>query len=139
MRVLALIASALALSGISLAVADSPDTLAKWELPHGSVKSLKWKATPGYGGSEAVMYRSPDGTRVAGAFTHSGSYSFTYPFDEFVVILSGSVDASIVNGPKLSLKKGDLAYFKKGMTVHFKAGKNYSNAAMMVSENEITW
>lgn len=123
----------------NLAIADSPREPVRWEVPHGSVKTLKWKVTPGYGGSEAVMYRSPDGTRVAGAFTHSGNYSFTYPFDEFVVILSGSVETSVVDGPKLSLNKGDFVYFKKGMTVNFRAGKDYSNAAMMVSTDRITW
>lgn len=109
------------------------------EVPHGPWASFLTQGAPAYGGREGIIYRSPDGTRVAGSFTHSGRYSFTYPFDEFVVVTSGSVEVSVRSGNRFQLKAGDVAYFRKGMTVDFVAGENYGSVAMFVDKRPIRW
>lgn len=109
-------------------------------VPHGAWSSFLKQAAPNYGGREGIIYRSPDGKRVAGAFTHSGRYSFTFPFDEFVFVTSGRVKVSVRSGSRFELKAGDVAYFRKGMTVDFIApGENYGNVAMFVDELPIHW
>lgn len=60
-------------------------------VPRGAPADFEWVPLPEFGGEEAIIYRSPDGRRVAAAFRESGRATFTYPFDEFLVVTSGSV------------------------------------------------
>ncbi len=109
------------------------------DVPHGRLGDFNWVALPEFGGKEAIIYRSADGTRVAAAFRESGSPSFTYPFDEFVVVTSGSVKVTVHGGSSFELEKGDVAYFKEGMTVDFKFSDDFSDVTCLVSNHEVKW
>lgn len=48
-------------------VAEFMHKLALQDVPHGKLSDFKWVALPEFGGKEAIIYRSPDGARVAAA------------------------------------------------------------------------
>jgi uncharacterized cupin superfamily protein len=108
-------------------------------VPHGNPSQLNWVALPQFGGREAIIYRSPDGKRVAAAFQESGSPSFTYPFDEFLVVTSGSVTVHVHGGSTFSLQKGDVAYFREGMSVDFRFSDDFSDITSLVADHEVKW
>lgn len=108
-------------------------------VPHGALSSFRWNPLPEFGGSEAIIYRSPDGKRVAAAFRESGDYEFEYPFDEFLVVTSGTGTFRVKDGPTFTLKKGEVAYFRKGMKVHMTLSKDFSDVTMLVDDEPVAW
>lgn len=108
-------------------------------VPHGDPSSFNWTALPEFGGSEAIIYRSPDGKRVAAAFRESGDFEFEYPFDEFLVVTSGTGTFRVKDGPTFTLKKGEVAYFRKGMRVHMTLSKDFSDVTMLVGDEPVAW
>lgn len=128
------------LLALSLACATAfGDKLAPLEVPHGPLSSFKWVALPEFGGKEAIIYRSPDGKRIAAAFQESGKATFTYPFDEFLVVTSGSVKASVHGGESFTLRKDEVAYFREGMTVDLEFSDDFSDITFLVSDREVKW
>lgn len=132
-----IVGAALALLAIGAVAFDAKQPLV--EVPHGNPSSFKWVVLPKFGGKEAIIYRSPDGTRVAAAFHESGSATFTYPFDEFLVVTSGSVIIKVHGGSNFTLKKGDVAYLHEGMTVDFRFSDDFSDVTCLVSNHEVKW
>lgn len=108
-------------------------------VPHGAPSSFNWNSLPEFGGSEAIIYRSPDGKRVAAAFRESGDFEFEYPFDEFLVVTSGTGTFRVKDGPTFTLKKGEVAYFRKGMKVHMTLSKDFSDVTMLVGDEPVAW
>jgi uncharacterized cupin superfamily protein len=108
-------------------------------VPHGPLSGFHWSALPEFGGSEAVIYRSPDGKRVAAAFKESGDFEFQYPFDEFLIVTSGTGTFRVKGGPTFTLKKGEVAYFRKGMKVHMTLSKDFSDVTMLIGDEPIAW
>ena len=97
-------ASAAALLAIgALMGAAYGESAALSRIPHGPLDSFKWVALPEFGGREAIIYRSPDGKRVAAAFEESGKATFTYPFDEFLVVTAGTATIQVHGESALSL------------------------------------
>ena len=121
---------------IGAAYGDSKD---KVYVPHGKPSDFEWVDLPEFGGREAIIYRSPDGRRVAAAFEESGSATFTYPFDEFLVVTSGTVEISVHGGETFVLTKGDVAYLREGTTVDFKFSDDFSDITCLVSDREVKW
>jgi coniferyl-aldehyde dehydrogenase len=107
--------------------------------PHGPPASFEWTPAPEFGGSEAVIYRSPDGRRVAAAFREKGQFSFTYPFDEFLVVTSGHGTFRMEGGPTIHLKTGDVAYFREGTTMHLDLSEDFSDVVMLMSDKPVAW
>jgi uncharacterized cupin superfamily protein len=139
-NLLAAVAALSAVAAWALATTTGRAGPPSGRLVFGSLQTVQWRDAPGYGGKEAILYRSPDGKRVAGAFTHSGKYSFKFPFDEFTVVMSGSVKVTVRgSGVTHELHQGDAIYFREGMEVDFEAGENYANFAMFVGDRPIDW
>lgn len=109
------------------------------EVVHGHWTSFPRVEVPKYGGSEGVIVRSAKDTLVAGVFTHSGKYSYTFPFDEFAFVTSGSVKVSIEGGQSFTLSEGYFVFFPKGTKAHFDAGKDYANVAVFADSKPIKW
>lgn len=133
-------ASALALVAVGAALgaayADSRDTT---PIPHGPLSSFHWVDLPEFGGREAIIYRSPDGRRVAAAFEESGKASFTYPFDEFLVVTSGTAKIVVHGGETLNLKKGDVAYIREGTSVDFEFSDDFADVTCLMADHEVKW
>jgi uncharacterized cupin superfamily protein len=145
-RRLARLLAAFALASCTTALAageqgtEAPDSpAAQAPVPHGPIESFDWRALPQFNGSEAIIYRSPDGKRVAAIFRTPGEYTFTFPFDEFMYVVTGSVTITMAGAEPFALKAGEMAYFRQGMTAHFASSADYSNIAMMVSDQPVSW
>jgi uncharacterized cupin superfamily protein len=108
-------------------------------VPHGAPSSFNWTPLPEFGGREAIIYRSPDGRRVAAAFEESGNSTFTYSFDEFMVVTSGTLDIRVHGGETIHLKKGDVAYMREGTKVDFSFGANFSDITCLMADHEVKW
>jgi uncharacterized cupin superfamily protein len=108
-------------------------------VPHGPLSGFHWSALPEFGGSEAIIYRSPDGKRVAAAFQESGDFEFQYPFDEFFIVTSGTGTFRVKDGPTFTLKKGEVAYFREGMEVHMTLSKDFSDVTMLTGDKPVAW
>jgi hypothetical protein len=108
-------------------------------IPHGPLSSFKWVDLPEFGGREAIIYRSPDGKRVAAAFEESGKATFTYPFDEFLVVTSGTAKIKVHGGETIELKKGDVAYLREGTAVDFEFSKDFSDITCLMADHEVKW
>lgn len=130
--------AALVALGAGLGVAWST-TGAPVKVPHGKPGDFEWVPMPEFGGREAVIYRSPDGKRVAAAFEESGKATFTYPFDEFLVVTSGSVKIRVHGGESFELTKGEVAYLTEGTTVDLEFSDDFSDITCLMSDREVKW
>lgn len=141
----AFVKPALAISAIALAIfvlnskASSQEDGKDVVVPHGPLSGFQWSALPEFGGSEAIIYRSPDGKRVAAAFKESGDFEFQYPFDEFLIVTSGTGTFRVKDGPTFTLKKGEVAYFRKGMKVHMTLSEDFSDVTMLIGDEPVVW
>jgi uncharacterized cupin superfamily protein len=115
------------------------DGKAQYAIPHGPLSSFNWVDLPEFGGREAIIYRSPDGKRVAAAFEESGRATFTYPFDEFLVVTSGTARIQVHGGETIELKKGDVAYLREGTSVDFEFSEDFSDITCLMADHEVKW
>lgn len=137
---LKMLTGGLALVGVgAIAGVAYGESKASVHVPHGKPSNFNWVALPEFGGREAIIYRSPDGTRVAAAFEERGEATFTYPFDEFVVVTSGSVKINVHGGEGFELTTGEVAYIREGTTVDFKFSDDFSDLTCLVSNHEVKW
>jgi uncharacterized cupin superfamily protein len=138
-KLLAALALASSASMVSANDQSAEPSVLAAPVPHGPIESFDWRALPQFNGSEAIIYRSPDGRRVAAAFRTPGEYTFTFPFDEFMYVVTGSVTITVAGAEPFTLKAGEVAYFRQGVTAHFVSSADYSNIAMMVSDQPVSW
>lgn len=108
-------------------------------IPHGPLESFEWVALPEFGGREAIIYRSPDGRRVAAAFEESGQATFTYPFDEFLVVTAGNATIKVHGGETITLRKGDVAYIREGTTVDLDFSSDFADITCLMADHEVKW
>ena len=106
---------------------------------HVNVDKLTYR-TSAWGGREAVIYRSPDGTRVFGVYHEKGALKeLTWPYDEYGYVLSGTLDVAVHNGPSFVLRKGDAFYFRKGTVADVEMSEDFSEIIVLESEEEIVY
>jgi mannose-6-phosphate isomerase-like protein (cupin superfamily) len=108
-------------------------------IPHGPLDSFDWVDLPEFGGREAIIYRSPDGRRVAAAFQESGKATFTYPFDEFLVVTAGLATLKVHGGETITLRKGDVAYLREGTKVDFDFSADFADITCLMADHEVKW
>lgn len=106
---------------------------------HGHWTSFARTPNPKYGGSEGVIASAKGNRLIAGVFTHGGRYSYTFPFDEFAYVTSGSVTVTVMGQPPFELSEGHFVYFPKGTQADFVAGPNYANIAVLAGDSPIKW
>lgn len=134
------VAAATALLAVGIVVgAAYGDGKAPFRIPHGPPSSFAWVDLPEFGGREAIIYRSPDGKRVAAAFEESGKATFTYPFDEFLVVTSGTATIKVHGGETIQLKKGDVAYLREGTSVDFEFSEDFADVTCLMADHEVKW
>jgi hypothetical protein len=134
------IAGAVALLAVGVFIGTAyGESRAQAQIPHGPLSSFQWVDLPEFGGREAIIYRSPDGRRVAAAFEESGKATFTYPFDEFLVVTSGTAKIKVHGGKTIELKKGDVAYLREGTSVDFEFSRDFSDITCLMADHEVKW
>lgn len=109
------------------------------EIPHFNVHDTKWTALPEFGGAEAILYRSPDGSRLAGSFKETGAHHMDMPFDEFIYIVAGSVRISVDDLGTVELGPGDVCYLKQGQSVDFEMSDDFHDVTVLISDHEIDY
>jgi len=133
-----ILAGVLATGAAAVHASDAPEAAPSSPV-HARLTDLPWVDLPEFGGREAIIYRSPDGKRVAAAFHESGRATFTYPFDEFLVVTSGTVTVHVHDGDTFTIATGEVAYFRQGTTVDFEFSADFSDITCLMGEREVVW
>jgi uncharacterized cupin superfamily protein len=129
-----------ALAGGYFTVAAHADAISTTDVPHGRLEDFNWVSEPKVGGSQAIIYRSPDGKRVAAVFKETGKGTFTFPFDEFFYVISGRIKIIVHGGPTFEVKQGGVGYLKEGQTIDYEfIGKEFYSVAFLVSDHDTQW
>ena len=110
---------------------------AKDTVPHFHVGTTDHEPMPEFGGSKAILYRSPDGKRLAASFRESGTLRMTMPFDDFSYVVGGTAKITVDGGEQISLKVGDAFYLKQGQDVSFEAADDFHVVTMLMSDEPI--
>jgi uncharacterized cupin superfamily protein len=108
-------------------------------VPKLNVHTAEFTPLPDFGGSEAILYRSPDGTRLAGIFRESGSHTLTLAFDEFIFVVAGGVGVTVHGGERHEMTVGDAFYLRQGMTVDFEITDDFQAVTVLVSDKPINY
>jgi len=143
-RQLCLSMAATAIISFSLGLLGSAQLLSR-RMPsvprviHGHWASFPRADNPKFGGSEGVIASVRGKRLVAGVFTHKGRYSYTFPFDEFAYVTSGSVSVTVKGQGTFDAATGHFIYFPKGTTAEFVAGPDYANVAVLADARPIRW
>lgn len=106
-------------------------------VPHFNVHSTDYTPLPEYGGQEAILYKSPDGRRLAGTFQESGTHTMTMPFDEFIYVVAGTMKASVDGGESFELAAGGCCYFLEGQEVTMEYSDDFHDVSVLISDNRI--
>ena len=108
-------------------------------VPHFNVHTTEFEPLPEYGGGQAILYRSPDGRRLAGSFKESGQHDMVMPFDEFIYVVGGTMRVTVDGSAPLDLAAGDACYLKAGQHVNFEQSDDFHDVTVLVSEDEISF
>lgn len=102
-----------------------------------NVHTSAFEPLPQFGGAQAILYRSPDGTRVAGSFRESGAHTVTLTYDEFLFVVAGTVAVTVDGGERQELGIGDALYLTQGATVAFEMSDDFQDVAVLISDQPI--
>lgn len=105
--------------------------------PHFNVHSTTFEPLPEFGGSKAILYKSPDGRRVAGSFRESGTHRLVMPFDEFIYVVGGGVKITIGGGETFDMAVGDSCYLRQGQDVVFEMTDDFHDVTVLMSDSNI--
>lgn len=105
------------------------------KIPHFNVHTTKFDPLPEFGGKQAVLYKSPDGKRLAGSFHETGTHSMTMPFDEFIYIVGGGVTITVEGGETIVMKVGDCCYLRQGQKVKFEMTDDFHDVTVLISDD----
>jgi uncharacterized cupin superfamily protein len=108
-------------------------------VPHFNLADAEWVSLPEFGGSKSLIYRSPDGKRVAATYRESGAYSFDCPFDEMMYVVGGTASLSVNGQEAIELKPGDMTYLCEGWTISIDMSRDFHMVACLMSDREIPW
>jgi uncharacterized cupin superfamily protein len=97
-----------------------------------------WEPRPEYGVSVHIAYQSADGLRAVAAWREKGVFEFTFPFNEFFVIVQGRLTATIKNGDAPTYTAGDAVYFEQGTSVLFDISEDFINLTFVSSDSPIS-
>lgn len=108
-------------------------------VPHFNVHTTEFEPLPEFGGGQAILYRSPDGQRLAGSFRESGQHAMLMPFDEFIYVVGGSMRITVDGGDEVSMAAGDACYLRAGQHVAFDQSADFHDVTVLISDDEISF
>ncbi|WP_375386119.1 cupin domain-containing protein [uncultured Microbacterium sp.] len=114
-------------------------TEAAENFPHFNVHTVETTPLPEFGGSEAILYKSEDGRRLAGSFRESGTHTMEMEFDEFVYLVGGTLTLTVDDGTPVTLSTGDCAYLRQGQTVTWEMSDDFHDVTVLVSDDPIDY
>ena len=110
------------------------------DIPSFNVSTPDWRPladVEGIDGHEAILYRSPDGCRMAGTFKESGKATILMPFDEFVYVLAGTVTVTVTGGQPQTATVGDAFYVCEGQEVTWEMSEDFQDVTVLISDTAI--
>jgi uncharacterized cupin superfamily protein len=111
------------------------NTVQETTVPHFNAHTADF--TPFSLGHMALLYKSEDGTRLAGSFKESGLHKMEMPFDEFIYIVQGSSKITVEGGDTFEMGVGDCCYLKKGQNVTFEHSEDFHDVTVLLSDTPI--
>lgn len=108
-------------------------------IKHFDVHTTDYHPMPEFGGSQAVLYQSVDGKRIAGSFKESGRHTLTMAYDEFLYVITGSATISIHGGERYEVSAGGACYLREGSIVDFEMSPDFHDVAVLISDREISY
>ena len=103
-------------------------------VPRFNVHTADWTPFPEFGGHEAVLYKSEDGTRLAASFRLSGTHSWVTPYDDFFFVVGGSAKITVEGRGSFEVVAGDFCYIRQGMSVTFEMSDDFHEVSVLVSD-----
>lgn len=100
-----------------------------------NVHKTLWKPFPEFGGSQALLYQSDDGSRMAATFRLSGRHSWTLEYDDFFYVIAGHASIEIDGRPALKVGPGDFCRLHQGSAVTFDMSADFHEVSVLISEN----
>lgn len=91
----------------------------------------------GISGHHAILYKSPDGTRLAGSFKESGQIKEVLPFDEFIYVVAGSTRITVAGEEPVQLEAGSCCYLRKGLDITFEHSDDFQDVVVLIAEEPI--
>lgn len=104
-------------------------------VPHFNVHTASYEPLPEFGGSQAVLYQSDDGRRLAGSFRESGTHTLVLPFDEFMYLVAGTCTIT-VDGDSFDMAVGDCCYLRQGQQVTFVMSDDFHDVTVLISDDK---
>lgn len=108
-------------------------------IPHFNALTVEGTPVPQYGGTEAVLYSSEDGKRLAGSFRESGTHTMVMAYDEFLYLLGGTLTLTVAGEEPLLLSTGDCAYLREGQEVTWEMSDDFHDVTVLVSDTKIEY
>ncbi|WP_375479782.1 cupin domain-containing protein [uncultured Jatrophihabitans sp.] len=106
-------------------------------VPRFNVHTATYDPLPEFGGQQAILYKSDDGTRLAGSFQESGRHTMVMPFDEFIYVVTGGSTISVDDGEPFTLSAGDCCYLRQGTNVTFEMTDDFHDVTVLISDKPI--
>lgn len=106
-------------------------------VPSLNVENSEFEPLPEFGGSQCILYRAPDRTRLAGSFKESGSHDMTMPYDEFVYVVAGGVSVTVQGEEKQDFEVGDAFYMRQGQSVRWEMTDDFQDVTVLISDRPI--
>lgn len=107
--------------------------------PSFNVDTVTYEPLPGFGGGEAILYKSDDGRRLAGSFKESGTHTMVLPYDEFLYLVGGTVKITVGDGEPIELAVGDCCYLREGDEVTFEMSDDFHDVTVLISDGAIAY
>ena len=98
-----------------------------------NVHDTEWSPFPEFGGHEAILYRSPDGTRLAASFRLSGTHSWQMPYDDTFFVIAGTALVTVEDEEPFEIRAGDFCHIAQGSNVTFAMSDDFHEVSVLVS------
>ena len=99
-----------------------------------NVHETAWTPFPEFGGREALLHRSADGSRMAASFRLSGRHSWTLEYDDFFYVIAGHANVSVDDRETFDVAAGDFCRLRRGMSVTFDMSDDFHEVSVLIAD-----
>lgn len=102
-----------------------------------NVHDAPWQPFPEFGGSQAALFASADGTRLAASYRLSGTHSWVLPYDDFFYVIAGHARVTVEGGETFEVAAGDFCHLRAGNRVTFEMSDDFHEVSTLVADAPI--
>ena len=99
-----------------------------------NVHTVTWSPFPEFGGQQAQLHRSNDGTRMAASFKLSGRHSWTLEYDDFFYVIAGRATVTVDERETFGVSPGDFCRLRQGMRVTFDMSDDFHEVSVLIAD-----